>query len=491
MSTGADHVVPVVGLEIHAELRTRTKLFCRCPNQAGAPPNTHVCPVCLGLPGALPVLSSEAVRLAVLAGLALEGTIGSPTKWDRKSYAYPDLPKNYQISQYDLPICQGGHLDIELSDGTRKRVRLIRAHLEEDAGKSFHEGRDSAVDLNRAGVPLLEIVSRPEMSGSQEASLFAREVRRLLRWIGVCEGNMEQGQIRFEPNINLHIDRGGRMYRTPITEVKNLNSFRSLETTIAHEIERQYAGWLRDPEGYTIEHAPRENRGYDADRGITVFQREKEEAHDYRYFPDPDLGGVDLDPGWVDALRQGLGELPAARSRRYREVYGLSDKDAAVLTQEPATGALLDGAVGQGGPPRRAAALLTGAGARLANERGGSIADLGLQAGQLAELARLVDTGELTTTAANTLLGSVLGTGESPRAVALRSSLLVQAAGPALEGWVREALEGNPKAVADVRSQGKNEEKAFGFLVGQVMQRSRGAASPPDVERLLRQALYG
>jgi len=346
---GGDGVRAVVGLEIHAELRTRSKLFCRCANAFGAAPNTLVCPVCLGMPGALPVLNAEAVRLAVLAGLALGCRVAKNTKWDRKSYYYPDLPKNYQISQYDLPLSADGCLEVTLADGSSKRIGIIRAHLEEDAGKNVHDRSGSTgVDLNRAGVPLLEIVSKPDLSSAEEALAFSREVRRILRWIGASEANMERGQVRFEPNINLHITRDGKLYRTPITEVKNLNSFRSLEATIAYEIDRQEGLWRQDPEGYSMERGSRENRGFDASSGRTVFQRSKEEAHDYRYFPDPDLTPVVLDEAWVRTLGEGIGQLPGPREKRFRQRYGLADKDAAILTQERRSGDLLDGAVALG-----------------------------------------------------------------------------------------------------------------------------------------------
>jgi aspartyl-tRNA(Asn)/glutamyl-tRNA(Gln) amidotransferase subunit B len=487
-----DRIVPVIGLEIHAELATRSKLFCRCANAPGSPPNANVCPVCLGLPGALPVLNAEAVRLSVLAGLALACEVPAGAKWDRKSYYYPDLPKNYQISQYDLPLSRDGHLDVPLADGSAKRVGIIRAHLEEDAGKNVHDRSGcTGVDLNRAGVPLLEIVTRPDLSTAEETLAFAREVQRLLRWIGASGANMEQGQIRFEPNVNLHVTRDGRTYRTPITEVKNLNSFRSLEATVAFEIERQYELWCRDPEGFTMERSPRENRGFDVATGTTVFQRGKEEAHDYRYFPDPDLVPVTMDAAWVSSLRAGLGELPAACTARFRERYGLSAKDAALLSGDAATAKVLDGAVEAGAEPRRAAALLAGVGGRMANERGTPIGELGVTGSGLAELALLVDGGELTPTAANTVFGELVVSGGSARAVATSRGLLVTRDLELVASWVREAVDANPKAVDDVLQGGKNEKKAFGFLMGQVMQRSKGAASPAEVERLLRDALRG
>ena len=254
MTQTQDVITPVIGLEIHVELATETKMFCRCRNRFGDPPNTNVCPVCIGMPGVLPVMNRRAVEYSMKVGLALRCTVAGFTKWDRKSYYYPDLPKNYQISQYDLPLSANGHLDVPLSDGTSKRIRVLRAHLEEDAGKNVHDRpRHTGVDLNRAGVPLLEIVSEPDMNGVEEVMGYARAMQRLVRWLGVSEANMQMGHMRFEPNINLRIESGGRTFETPIVEVKNLNSFRALERTVAYEIDRHAAEWRADREGFSLE----------------------------------------------------------------------------------------------------------------------------------------------------------------------------------------------------------------------------------------------
>jgi aspartyl-tRNA(Asn)/glutamyl-tRNA(Gln) amidotransferase subunit B len=261
MTNSADNVLPIIGLEIHVELHTATKMFCRCRNRFGDPPNTNVCPVCIGMPGVLPVMNRKAVELSMKVGLALGCAVREFTKWDRKSYYYPDLPKNYQISQYDLPLCEHGQLEVPLPDGSAKVVRILRAHLEEDAGKNVHDNpAHTGVDLNRAGVPLLEIVSEPDVNSVEEAGAYARAMQRLVRWLGASEANMQMGHMRFEPNINLHITSGGETYKTPIIEVKNLNSFRSLEGAIAYEIDRQTSEWQADHE-FTLEKLGKQNRG--------------------------------------------------------------------------------------------------------------------------------------------------------------------------------------------------------------------------------------
>ena len=486
----AHDVKPVIGLEIHVELATASKMFCRCRNRFGDPPNTNVCPVCLGLPGALPVMNAQAVEYALTVGLALNCHVADVTKWDRKSYYYPDLPKNYQISQYDLPLSAGGHLEVPLADGSIKRVGVLRAHLEEDAGKNVHDHPShTAVDLNRAGVPLLEIVSEPDMHGVEEVLAYARGMHRLVRWLGVSEANMQMGHMRFEPNINLHITADGTEYKTPIVEVKNLNSFRALQRTVAYEIDRQYDEWLADPRGYSIDKKDKQNRGYDDARGVTVYQREKEASHDYRYFPDPDLVPVRVDPEWRRALAERIGELPLARAARYEADYALSRPDAEALTQDPPTGDVLDEAARRGADPRRCANLLLARGAALANERGCTIADVGVTGEQLAELAHMLADGEINATAAGKIFDKLARDGGSPRAIAEADGLGAVRDAETLDAWVREAIQTHPQAVRDVLAGGKKRKKAFGFLMGQVMQRSRGAATPADVQRLLQAAL--
>jgi len=489
MTDTNDIITPVIGLEIHVELKTATKMFCRCRNHFGDPPNTNVCPICIGMPGVLPVMNRKAVELAMKVGLALDCEVADLTKWDRKGYYYPDLPKNFQISQYDLPLATHGHLDIPLADGQTKRIRVLRAHLEEDAGKNVHDHpAHTGVDLNRAGVPLLEIVSEPDMHSVEEVAGYARAMQRLVRWLDVSEANMQMGHMRFEPNINLHITRDGATAETPIIEVKNLNSFRALERTVAFEIDRQYAGWCEDAD-FTLAKLGKQNRGYDDARGQTVFQREKEEAHDYRYFPEPDLAPVEVDDAWRGRLAESIGELPLARRARFQADYGLTFKEADALTQDPATGDLLDEAVDLGADAKRCVNILLGRVAAVANERGCTIADAGISAKQLAGLEIMLKLGTVSSTAATSIASLMLTTDDSPEKIAEAEGLLAVTDAGEIAQWVQEVLDANPQAVADATGGGKKQAKAFGFLTGQVMQKSRGAAQPAEVQRLLRQKL--
>ena len=488
--TDADIVKPVVGLEIHVELATETKMFCRCRNRFGDPPNTNVCPVCIGMPGVLPVMNGRAVEFAMKVGLALNCTVPEYTKWDRKNYYYPDLPKNYQISQYDLPLAKNGYLDIPLSSGETKKIRVLRAHLEEDAGKNVHDIPGcTGVDLNRAGVPLLEIVSEPDMNSVEDVMGYARSMHRLVRWLGVSEANMQMGHMRFEPNINLHITRGGVTYKTPIVEVKNLNSFRSLENSVAFEIQRQYDEWQGNPDGVALAKLGKQNRGYDDATCKTVFQREKEEAHDYRYLPDPDLIPVVVDDAWRRRVAGEIGELPLARRARFMADYGLNFKDADALTQDAATGDLLDAAVAAGAEAKRCVNLLLGRGAAVANERGCAIAEIGASAEQLTELAKMMSAGDVNATAADKIFEKLLAEGGQPRAIAEAQGLLTIKDLGQVEKWVDAAIAANPQAVEEIKSGGKKQQKAFGFLTGQVMRASNGAAPPAEVQKLLQQKL--
>src|SRR6266567_2693924 len=326
----------VIGLEVHVQLLTRTKLFCGCSTQFGLPPNSATCPVCIGMPGSLPVMNRRAFQLALRAALALNCRIASFTKWDRKNYYYPDLPKNYQISQYDLPFSSEGCLEIDTSAGARK-IGIIRAHLEEDAGKMLHDEHagksDSLVDLNRTGTPLLEIVSKPDIETPEEAKAYLEEMRLLLREIGVSDCEMQEGSLRCDANINLHVPLpGGSQAATPIVEVKNLNSISAVARAMAYEAQRQYEQFQRD--GKKLGEVPKATAGWDDERGITVVQRRKEEAADYRYFPEPDLVPVQVDEAWLENVRQDLGELPAAQKLRLQSDYGLSEYDAQVLTRQ-------------------------------------------------------------------------------------------------------------------------------------------------------------
>jgi len=498
MSDASQSVLPVIGLEIHVELATETKMFCRCLNRFGDPPNTHTCPVCIGMPGVLPVMNAKAVEYALKVGLALNCTIPSMTKWDRKSYYYPDLPKNYQISQYDLPLAAKGFLEVPLAGGKSKKVGIIRAHLEEDAGKNIHEfPGHTGVDLNRAGVPLLEIVSEPDLNSVEEVMAYARNMQRLVRWLGVSEANMQMGHMRFEPNISVWVgdpegvfdDARGRF--TPIFEVKNLNSFRALERTCQWVIDYHLERIDQQGPAWSLAELGKQNWGWRDDLNACEFQRGKEEAHDYRYFPDPDLVPVVVDAAWRERIAGQIGELPLARRARYIAEYGLTEKQADALTLDAPTGDVLDGAVSAGAEPKRCVNLLLGRGAALANERGCTIAEVGVTAGQLAELAKMLADAEVNATAADKIFDRMVASGQAPARIAESEGLLAVSDAGQIAEWVDQAIAANPQAVEDVNSGGKKQKKAFGFLMGRVMQISGGAADPAEVGKLLRRKLGG
>jgi len=479
----------IVGLEIHVQLCTKTKMFCGCAVEFGQTANSRVCPVCLGMPGVLPVMNKQAVEYAVLVALALNCDVAGFTKWDRKSYYYPDLPKNYQISQYDLPLGSNGLIEIPLSSSQTKKIRITRAHLEEDAGKNLHTaGNFSQVDLNRAGTPLLEIVTEPDMNSGAEARALAVELQRMVRFLGVSEADMQKGHMRFEPNINLIITRDGTEYKTPIVEVKNLNSFRALERSIDYEARRQLDEFLET--GQTMEIGNKSTRGWDDEKEVTVLQREKEEAHDYRYFPEPDLVPVELTEKWLSDIRSGLCELPIKKQIRFVNEYGLNDYDAGVLTAERSTAEFFDQAVKAGGDPKKICNLVSQDFQKLANERGCSVAELGVSPQKVAQLAKMITDGVVSATASSTIVAiSVSDLNKTPQEIAAEHNLIQKSDADELEKIVDQVLKENPKAVEDVTSGGKKSNKARGFLLGQVMQKTKGQANPKVVSEILNKKL--
>ncbi len=469
----------IIGLEVHVQLATRTKLFCNCAVEFAAQPNSRVCPVCLGLPGVLPVMNRRALLLAVRTGRALNCRIASFSKWDRKSYYYPDLPKNYQISQYDLPLCHDGFFDLPAAEGTR-RLRIRRAHLEEDAGKNIHDTPGcTLVDLNRTGTPLLEIVTEPDLASADEAYTFAVELQRLVTYLGVSEGNMQMGQMRFEPNVNVAITRDGVEYRTPISEIKNLNSFRAVRAAIDYESRRQVQDWLAD-NGYVKGARPNENRGWNDDAGVTEVQRAKEEAHDYRYFPDPDL--VPVEVAGLDELAAELDgpsvELPLARRMRFERELALSPGEAETVVADRASADLFEASIAAGGSAGTLGKQFANVYSKLANERGATIAGLGLDAGRIGALARLADEGTVSASAANQIAAAMLGLPDAPRALAERLGLVQVQDDDQLAAWVEQVLAENADAVQTILTKPKKAKAGEGFLRGQVMRLSGGKADP-------------
>ncbi len=474
----------IVGLEVHVHLATKTKMFCGCELVYGAGPNSRVCPVCAGMPGVLPVMNRRAYEYAVLTAMALNCEISRFTKWDRKSYYYPDMPKNYQISQYDLPLSSSGYIEIPLEDGAKKRIGIIRAHLEEDAGKNTHSlGNFSGVDLNRAGAPLLEIVTEPDMNSAAEVRALAVELQRIVRYLGVSEGDMQKGHMRFEPNVNLHISRGGQEFKTPISEIKNLNSFRAIERSIAYEAARQLEEFLET--GRTMQTGNKCTYGWDDVNQTTILQREKEESHDYRYFPEPDLVPVEIDEQWLDAIRAGLCELPLQKQSRFVRDYELSGYDAAVLTQERATAEFFEDTTRLGANAKRVCNLLTQTGLKLSNEKGVSVAALGVSCQRLARLAAMAESGQINATSASAIFEYMANKGGEPEDIAGEQNLLQTSDTGQIEAFIEQVIAANAQAVQDVVNDSKKAKKAMGFLMGQALLKSGGQANPRVVSEIL------
>jgi aspartyl-tRNA(Asn)/glutamyl-tRNA(Gln) amidotransferase subunit B len=472
---------PIIGMEVHVELDTASKMFCGCSAQAfGTPPNTHVCPICLGMPGTLPVINERAVRYTVMMGLALHCAIQQHNVFARKNYFYPDLPKGYQISQYELPLCLDGFLEIEVGD-ERRLIRIRRVHLEEDTGKLTHVNGYSLVDFNRAGVPLMEIVSEADMRSAEETYAYVTRLRQMVRYLGVSSGDMEKGAMRCEVNLSLR-PVGSQEFGTKV-EVKNLNSFRSVRNAIAFEIERQTR--LLDA-GQPVAQV---TMGWDEAAGVTREQRSKEEAHDYRYFPEPDLPPLELDPAWIEAVKADLPELPDARRDRFLAEYGLNRYDASILVEDQSVADYFEHAVQAAGArvsPKLISNWVTGELFRLMNEAGISIGEVKVSPQDLVALIEMLQADDINQPAAKKTFGAMWETGRSSRELVEELGLKQISDAGQLAGVVSRVIQDNPDAVAQFKG---GKETTIRFLIGQVMRSTRGKANPQLAEQLLRQQL--
>ena len=462
----------IIGLEVHAQLLTKTKIFCSCSAEYfGAPPNEHTCPVCLGMPGSLPVLNEKAVEYALKAALALNCEIPKRSKFDRKNYFYPDLPKGYQISQYDEPVAVNGYLEIELPDGTTKRVRIRRVHLEEDAGKSIHMPDGcSLVDLNRAGVPLIEIVSEPDLSSPEEARIFMEELRRILRYLGVCSGDLEEGSLRCDANISVNPEgkRGTK------TEIKNMNSFRAVEEALKFEVVRQTQILTS---GGTVEQA---TLTWNSDQNKTEVMRSKEEAQDYRYFPDPDLVPLEIDEAWKKKILDAMPELPAAKRTRWKKEFGLPDYDVKILTDELPIATYFERAVKEFPKPKEVSNWILSELLRLLKES--PTQELKIPPENFAKVLQMVESGQINRSTGKEVIEEAFKTDRSPEAIVREKGLAQISDEGEIIGAIVQVISENPKALADFKA---GKEAVVGFLQGQVMKKTQGKADPKKTRALL------
>lgn len=473
----------VIGLEVHTELQTKTKIFCSCRTSFGADPNTNVCPVCLGLPGVLPVLNKKVLEYAVRAGLALNCEISRFSKFDRKNYYYPDLPKNFQTSQFDLPICEHGYLDVEV-EGEKRRIRITRAHMEEDAGKLVHHGTSitdsdySLVDYNRTGTPLLEIVSEPDMRSAKEAVAYMEKMRAILQYVGISDCRMEEGSLRCDANVSVR--PVGQKELGTKTEIKNINSFKGVERAIEYEAMRQ-AELLEDG-GKVVQ----ETRTWDEKEGVTKSMRTKEEANDYRYFPEPDLVPFTVSDEYIENIRKSLPELPDARKERYMKEFGLSSEDAVFMTNDKATADYFEAAVDAGADPKACVNWLMGEFASQLSTDGIEISKAPVNAENLAALLKLISKGTISGKIAKKVFATMWKEGGNPEEI-VKAQGLVQISDTAeLSKLVDEVVGKNPKAVEDFKA---GKKKAVGALVGQIMKATKGKANPRVINELLNKKL--
>ena len=468
----------VIGLEIHAQMKTKSKIFCGCSTEFGAPPNTHTCPVCLGMPGSLPVLNRKVVESAIKLGLSTESTLNRENRFARKNYFYPDLPKGYQISQFDLPICEHGRIEIEVEGQPPKTIGITRIHMEEDAGKLVHDEREplSYVDLNRTGTPLLEIVSEPDLRSPEEAVAYLKRLHAIVRYLDICDGNMQEGSFRCDANISLLPDRPQEFGTR--TELKNMNSFRNVQLALEYEVRRQRDLLLEG--GKVVQ----QTLLWDPDRNRTEPMRGKEEAHDYRYFPDPDLIPVVLDEAWIEAVRRELPELPDKRRLRFVRDFELSDYDAEILTTSRELADYFEEAYREFGNAKKLANFI---GTELLREYGPErIGACPVRPGQLARLLVMTEEGTISGKIAKAVFGEMLARGGDPEQIVKAKGLVQMSDEGALVTLVREILAANPEQVQQFR-EGKT--KVMGFFVGQLMQKTKGQANPQMANKLFQQEL--